>query len=67
MIIKWTNKFSNETGYVKSIISKEKHFENTNNKSEAKVFSNKGLATSAVKKLTEYGEADNNIFEIIEA
>ena len=27
-IIKWTNKFSGETGYVESISSKEKHFNN---------------------------------------
>ena len=39
MKIKWTNKWSGDTGYVKSINSKKKEFENTFNESEAKVFS----------------------------
>lgn len=63
--IKWTNKISGESGYVMDISSKGKHFINTFYEDEAKVYKNKGLAAAAIKRLTEYGEAELNNFEII--
>ena len=39
--IKWTNKFSNETGYVASVSAKNKCFVNTFDKNEAKEYSEK--------------------------
>ena len=65
-IIKWTNKYSNETGFVESINSKERHFVNTYEKDKAKQFI-KANATKALKKLEEIGECVNNTFEVIEA
>ena len=65
MIIKWVNKYSHEEGYVKSINRKERHFENTFDTSEAKVFGNTGAASMAIKTLRSYGEGDNNDFEIL--
>lgn len=63
-IIKWTNKFSGETGYVESISAKEKHFNNTYDISAAKRYSLRS-AKGAVTNLTSYGEAENNTFELI--
>lgn len=65
-IIKWTNKYSGETGYVASIDSKEKHFVNTSDVQDARVFTNAGLAAAGIKQLTTYGEAENNVFEVID-
>ena len=67
MIIRWTNNYSNEQGYVKSIDTKEKHFVNTFDAAEAKVYKTESSAKCAVKKLIGYGEGENNIFEIIPA
>lgn len=65
--IMWTNKFSNETGFVKEIDSANKHFINTYEESEAKVFKNAGLAACAITRLIGYGEGENNIFEAVGA
>ena len=65
MIIKWTNKFSGETGFVKSINKKEKHFDNTFNKAEARRYASVGSATQIVNMLMSFGEGENNNFEIV--
>lgn len=65
MKIRWINKYSNETGYVKSIDYKNKHFNNTFNENEAKNFSSETNVNKAIAKLNEYGEGDNNYFEIV--
>lgn len=65
MILKWTNKYSGEVGYVKSIDYPRKHFVNTYNVIEAKQFVSVQSAQKAIEKLAEYGEADNNAFEIL--
>lgn len=65
MIIKWTNKFSGETGFVKSVSNKEKHFINTFDKKSAKVYKDKSAAQRVIKTLTSYGEADANDFAVI--
>ena len=62
MKIKWTNKWSGDTGFVKSINSKKKEFENTFNESEAKVF-NKSVITRTSKQLDSY--CDWNTYEAI--
>ena len=62
MKIKWTNKWSGDTGFVKSINSKKKEFENTFNESEAKVF-NKSVITRTIKQLDSY--CDWNTYEAI--
>lgn len=64
VVIKWTNKFSGETGYVESISSKEKHFNNAYEFEDAKQYSEtsaKGILTN----LAKFGEAENNDFELI--
>ena len=62
MKIKWTNKWSGDTGFVKSINSKKKEFENTFNESEAKVF-NKSVITRTIKQLDSY--CDWNTYEAV--
>ena len=57
MKIKWTNKFSGETGYVKRISKKGKYFENTFDIGEAKLFS-KATIDKALEELAQYC-ADN--------
>ena len=65
MKIKWINKYSNEIGFVKSIDYKKKHFNNTFNENEAKKFVSVESAEKAIAKLIEYGEGENNNFEIV--
>ena len=62
-VIKWTNRFSNETGYVKTISNKEKHFVNTYEKEEAKTYTEVN-GNKAINRLISFGEGDNNIFEL---
>ena len=64
VIIKQTNKYSNETGYVASLSTKNKCFNNTFEKSEAKQYSEKAVA-GIMTKLDSYHETDNNTFEVI--
>ena len=64
VIIKWTNKYSNETGYVASLSTKNKCFYNTFEQSEAKHYSEKAVA-SLMARLAAYHETDANIFEVI--
>ena len=64
MVIKWINKYSNEIGYVKSVDYRNKHFNNTFNMNEAKKFNTAESAQKAIDKLMEYGEGENNYFEL---
>ena len=64
VIIKWTNKFSNETGYIESLSTKNKCFINTFEESEAKRYSEKSV-TSLMTKLESFHETDDNDFEVI--
>ncbi len=63
--IKWTNKFSQETGFVQSISAKEKHFNNTFVEGEAKEYKTATAAKAAIAKLVSYGEADMNEFAVV--
>ena len=65
VIIKWTNKYSQETGYVASLSTKNECFYSTTEKSEAKQYSEKSV-TSLMNKLESYHETDNNTFEVIQ-
>ena len=65
MIIKWTNKYSGETGYVASVSHKEGHFVSTDDINKAKSYSSKTIS-NIIKDLIEYGEGENNNFEIVE-
>lgn len=66
MKIKWTNNHSKETGYVKTVNSKEQHFENTYDYAEAKEYKTPAIAKGIITKLNTYGEGENNTFEIVE-
>jgi len=67
MIIKWTNKFSGETGFVKSVSTKEKHFINAFDQKSAKKYKDASSAERVIKALISYGEAEANDFAIISA
>ena len=64
VILKWTNKYSNETGYVESLSTKNRCFYNTYEQSEAKQYSEKSV-TSLMTKLASFHETDDNEFEVI--
>ena len=66
IIIQWTNKYSKEKGYVKTLNGNNKYFENTFDVNCAKIYSSKWTAKRALDRIIEYGEAINNDFEIIE-
>lgn len=66
VVIKWTNKFSGEQGFVESINAKEQHFVNTYEQQNAKQYKTESNAKGMISKLISYGEGDNNDFEIIE-
>ena len=61
-VLKWTNKYSGEIGYVKTISKKNGHFENTTDKASARKFRYDKQVANAIQELTELGEAENNIF-----
>ena len=64
VIIKWTNKYSNETGYIASLSTKNNCFVNTFEQDKAKRYSEKSVP-GIMKKLEAYHETDNNEFEVI--
>ena len=63
--VKWTNRHSGESGYVKSVKSKRGYFENTFNQDEAKKYLNETMANSDIKLLNEIGEGKNNDFVVV--
>lgn len=64
-VIMWRNKFSGETGYVKSIKPKAGHFVNTYEQSEAKKYKDAKSIDRALDVLVAIGEGNNNYFEVI--
>lgn len=64
-ILKWKNKYSNETGYVESISAKERCFINTFSEADAKRYSSMAVANRMLTSLRSYGECDNNDFEVV--
>lgn len=65
--VKWTNKFSNESGFVGKVFKSKGYFENTFEQKEAKKYRYKPEAERDIEFLNSAGEGDNNYFEIIEA
>lgn len=63
--LKWTNKYSGETGYVAHVSTKNRCFENTFDPAEAKEYSEKAVK-GILTKLESYHETDDNIFEIVQ-
>lgn len=63
-VIKWTNKFSNETGYVGGTSKKNRCFYNSD-VTNARRFKSDSALSKVIAELTEYGEADNNILEAV--
>jgi hypothetical protein len=64
VIIKWTNRFSNETGFVASLSTKNECFVSTSEEDKAKRYSEKSVP-GIMKKLEAYHETDNNDFEFV--
>jgi len=66
-ILKWTNNYSGETGFVMNIKKNDGHFINTYDAAEAKQFSRQCDLTKAMNLLEACGECENNTFEAVEA
>ena len=66
IILKWTNKFSGETGYVGKVSVKAGHFTNAETKESAKTYKTENMAKKDIERLTDIGEAENNIFTMEE-
>lgn len=64
MKIRWTNKYSNESGFVRAVDYRNRHFTSTFNESESKKYVSAESAQKTIDKLIEYGEGENNVFEI---
>ena len=62
--VKWTNIYSNESGYVGSVSKKKGYFVNAPEKSDAKTYVSEKTAEKDISLLAELGEATNNRFEI---
>ena len=64
--LKWTNKYSGETGYVAQVSTKNRCFVNTYDQAEAKEYSEKAVK-GLLTKLESFHETDNNLFEVVDA
>lgn len=64
--LKWTNKYSNETGYVGKVLKSKGHFVNAETKEAAKKYVSEKTALKDIEVLTEMGEAENNTFTVEE-
>lgn len=64
--LKWTNKYSGETGFVAQISTKNRRFVNTFDQNEAKEYSEKAVK-GLLTKLESFHETDNNTFEVVNA
>lgn len=65
--VRWRNRLSGETGYVKSVRAKLGHFENTWEQTEAKKYISEKAANNDIVLLNEIGEGKDNDFEIVQA
>lgn len=66
MKIQWTNKYSNEQGYVKSISKAKKCFMNTFDVEQAREFKTEAAAQKTIDALIEMGEGLNNNFAVVQ-
>lgn len=62
--LKWTNIYSNETGYVGSVSKKKGYFINATEKADAKTYASEKTAQKEIDLLAELGEARNNRFDL---
>ena len=67
VVLKWTNKFSNETGYVKSVSWVKGCFINTWDKTDAKRYTTSKRLDNDLHILEVVGETQNNVFTTEEA
>lgn len=65
-VLKWTNKMSGETGFVKSVSKVKGYFINTFDKAVAKIYKSDRQIENDLKILEEVGETQNNNFEAVE-
>lgn len=65
-VLKWTNKMSGETGFVKSVSKVKGYFINTFDKAGAKIYKSDRQIENELKILEEVGETQNNNFEAVE-
>lgn len=65
-VIKWVNKWSGETGFVKSIRPKQGYFINTFDPAEAKRYKSADSVDKALDVLVAIGEGENNYFEAVQ-
>ena len=63
--LKWTNKFSKETGYVGKVVKSKGYFVNAETADKAKTYASEKAAKKDIDLLGELGEAENNDFEIV--
>ena len=63
-ILKWTNKYSGEVGYVKNVSKTKGYFVNEWDRAKAKSYMNETMAQRDLAIIVEIGEAENNIFTI---
>jgi len=66
VVLKWTNKYSQETGYVAKIAKSKGYFENAEAVADARKFRSVKEAETAIATLVEIGEAENNNFAAVE-
>ncbi|MCF0228534.1 MAG: hypothetical protein HUJ76_02410 [Parasporobacterium sp.] len=65
--LKWTNKYSQETGYVGKVSKAKGYFVNAESKEAAKTYASEKMAVKDIEILKEIGEAENNDFTVEEA
>lgn len=63
-ILRWVNKYSGETGYVKSVLKSKGYFVNVWEREGAKTYMNETMALKDIELLKMMGEAENNVFYV---
>lgn len=65
-IIRWTNKYSNEQGYVMTAKKADGHFVSTTDASLAKTFARQCDVVRTLNLLADMSDAEDNLYEAIE-
>lgn len=63
--IMWTNKYSQESGYVKSVKKKDGYFINTFDFDAAKSYASESSAKAQVNVLKTLKDGDNNDYRVL--
>jgi hypothetical protein len=61
-VLKWTNRFSGEEGFVKSVLPSRGYFVNTFDVVDAKAYKGPKDIMNDLELLRKFGEFDNNMF-----